>query len=369
VWNETANGSGRTDSNGQYDIGSLPAGTYQASFVDCADQPTHGGTTSSGVVVISEKKTKLNIELSNAPTGAISGHLTTEFGTPLEGACVAVLSGLSGDPRFTGPTGSDGAYQVDDLGTGSYFVGFFGCNEDNPAAPILDPAHPETTYQAQWYSNAPLGQQPDPFGDGATAVDVVSDQTTVVDECFDSCNNTIWITSAEAGDQTVTIDYRSTVEGAPVAQGLVSAAAADPAATQALPEYVATCTSSDGGVTGVASSGESPIVVADLTNGSTYTCVVATTVGRTTYVSAATTALVPQSTDPPVVPAAGEPPAAASPAPASPAPSTTPAASTNAALAFTGADATLRLGVLGLTMLLVGAVALFVARRRRPERA
>ena len=117
VWNDDANASNQTDGKGQYDLGSLPAGIYQASFVDCAEHPTHGGTTRTGVLVISGDKTTLDVELSEAATGTISGHLTTEFGTPLEGACVAVLSGLAGEPRFAGPTGPDGAYEVDGLGT------------------------------------------------------------------------------------------------------------------------------------------------------------------------------------------------------------------------------------------------------------
>ena len=89
VWNDGANASNRTDGNGQYYLDSLPAGIYQASFVDCAEHPTHGGTTRTGVLVISGEKTTLDVELSEAATGNISGHLTTEFGTPLAGACVS----------------------------------------------------------------------------------------------------------------------------------------------------------------------------------------------------------------------------------------------------------------------------------------
>ena len=107
--------------------------------------------------------------------------------------CVAVLSDLAGEPRFAGPTGPDGAYEIDGLGTGTYFVGFFGCNGDHPSAPMPDPAHPGTTYHAQWYSNVWLSPTPDPFGDGATPVEVASGKTTVVNECFDRCNDSIWI--------------------------------------------------------------------------------------------------------------------------------------------------------------------------------
>ena len=258
--------------------------------------------TRSGVLVVSGKKTVLDVELSEAATGAVSGQLTTEFGTPLEGVCVAVLSGLSGEPRFAGPTGPDGTYMVDGLGSGSYFVGFFGCNGDDAVAPIVDPAHPGTTYRAEWYSNASLGSNPDPFVDGATQVEVASAKTTVVNECFDGCNDSIWINGAVAGNHTVTLGFLSTVPGAPVGQGLaatdIAGAAAESARPDAVPEYAATCTSSDGGVTGVSSSAASPVVVTGLTNGRTYECVVATTVADVTYVSAATAALVPQGTDP-----------------------------------------------------------------------
>jgi hypothetical protein len=320
--------------------------------VDCADHPSHGGTTRTGVLVIGGDTTTLDVELNEAATGNISGHLTTEFGTPLEGVCVAVLADLAGQPRFAGPTGPDGAYEVDGVGSGSYFVGFFGCNGDNPSAPMPDPAHPGMTYHAQWYTNAWLGSSPDPFADGATRVEVASAKTTVVNECFDDCNDSIWINGAEAGNRTITLDFLSTVPGAPVGQGLAAtaivAAAAPP---DVVPEYEATCTSSDGGVTGVSSSGASPVVVTGLTNGRTYVCVVATTIADVTYVSAATAALVPQGTE------ATSPPLRAS----------TNAAPTNTALAFTGAAQTTRLAIVGLAMVLVGAVAMLIARRRRPS--
>ena len=238
---------------------------------------------------------------------------------------------------------------VDGLGSGSYFVGFFGCNGDDAAAPIVDPAHPGTTYRAQWYSNASLGSNPDPFVDGATQVEVASAKTTVVNECFDDCNDSIWINGAVAGNRTVTLDFLSTVPGAPVGQGLAATGIAE--LPDAVPEYAATCTSSDGGVTGVSSSDASPVVVTGLTNGRTYECVVATTIADVTYVSAATAALVPQGTDPTAPPLR----------------TSTNAAPTNTALAFTGAAETTRLAIVGLAMVLVGAAAMLVARRRRPS--
>ena len=51
-----------------------------------------------------------------------------------------------------------------------------------------------------------------------------SDKTTVVNECFDRCNDSIWINGAEAGNHTVRLDFLSTVPGAPVGQGLAGTA-------------------------------------------------------------------------------------------------------------------------------------------------
>ena len=104
-------------------------------------------------------------------------------------------------------------------------------------------------------------------------------------------------------------------------------------------------------MTGVSTSEASPVVVTGLTNGSSYACVVATTIGDVTYVSAASATLVPQGTDP------------TSP----PSPTSTNAEPTNTALAFTGAAHTTRLAIVGLAMVLVGAAAMLVARRRRPS--
>ncbi len=137
--------------------------------------------------------------------------------------------------------------------------------------------------------------------------------------------------------------------GASVGQGLAATAATGP--PDAVPEYVATCTSPDGGVTGVSTSETSPAVVTGLTNGSSYACVVATTIGDVTYVSGASATLVPQGTDP------------TSP----PSPIATDAEPTNTALAFTGAAHTTRLVIVGLAMVLVGAAAMLLARRRRPS--
>ena len=61
--------------------------------------------------------------------------------------------------------------------------------------------------------------------------------------------------------------------------------------------YTATCTSSDGGATGTATGGGSPLTVTGLTNGKTYTCTVRATDG--TYTSPASAASSPVIPTPP----------------------------------------------------------------------
>ena len=131
----------RTVTGSTTSIPFLP-GIYQASFVDCAEHPTHGGTTRTGVLVISGDKTTVDVELGEAATGSISGHLTTEFGTPLEGV---VCRGAQRPLRRASVRGSDRArwrVQVDGIGSGWYFVGFFGCNGDRPERADAGPCAP-----------------------------------------------------------------------------------------------------------------------------------------------------------------------------------------------------------------------------------
>jgi hypothetical protein len=332
----------RTQSDGHYDVGTLPPATYAVSFVDCSPNPTHGGTVRPGVVVDAGQDTTVDVALAVEAPGSIAGHLTTSFGTPLEGACVAVLSGFDGEPRFAGPTGPDGRYEIDGIGTGSYFVGFFGCDGDNPGKPMPDPLHPGVTYHPQWYANAFLGVQPDPWADGATPVTVTSGAQTIVDNCFDECTDTIWITGATAGDGSVSLDFLSTVPGAPDSDAL-SAQGVGAAAADGAPDYDATCTSPDGGAASEASGATSPIVVTGLTNGATYTCVVSTVVGDTVYTSHASAAFVPEGAAAPVAPAA---PAIAAPP-----------------LALTGASGSRPLATVGVALVLLGLLALFAGRR------
>lgn len=327
---------GRTANDGSYRVGPLPPGDYSLSFVDCSDNATYGGTTRSATIV-ADQTTVLDVELAPELPGSIAGHLTTEFGTPLAGVCIAVLTGFTGEPRFAGPTGPDGAFEVPNLGTGTYFVGFFGCNGDSPADPIPDPLHPGVTYAAQWYSNAPLGVAPDPYGDGAIPVTVLSGQTTVVNECFDACNTSIVITEVVPGDGSITIWF--SVNDVNTNQEM---------STQALDDFAATCTSSDGGAAGAATGPGSPITVTGLTNGATYACTVSFTDGPTTYAATASTTLVTGSPTGHFAGASGGP--------------------GGGALAFTGAANTARLASAAFAMILIGAASVGASRRRRRPR-
>ena len=216
---------------------------------------------------------------------------------------------------------------VDGLGTRFLLRRLLRLQRRRPAAPIVDPAHPGTTYHAQWYSNAPLGSAtPIPLATARRRSRSRPTKTTVVDECFDELQRHDLDHRGRRrqphGHARLPLDGPGRA-GRSGTRGHAPVPRRSRPRRRRCPSTSATCTSSDGGVTGVSSSAASPIVVTGLTNGRTYTCVVATTVADVTYVSAATAALVPQGTDPPAPPLR----------------TSTNAAPTNTAVAFTGAAA------------------------------
>jgi hypothetical protein len=292
----------------------------------------------------------LDVALATSATGSIAGRIATSSGTPLQGACAAALAG-GGNPHFTTPTGPDGTYRFDGLGPGQYYVGFFGCDTNDPLRPIPDPAHPGATYTPQWFSNAPLGTNPDPYGDGATPVTVAGSAVTTVDECLDACNRTITIIGVTPGDGRITVAFTATVNGQSIngqsvnGAGATASASATDVGAAATSGYTASCTSADGGASGQASGAGSPLVVSGLTNGHTYTCTVTTTDGRIVYSSAASAAVVAGAT---AVAFATDPP--------------TPHAA-SATLPSTGSNLIVPLTVAALALLLTGISVLMAARR------
>ena len=258
-----------------------------------------------------------------------------------------------GDAHFSAPTGSDGTYRFDGLGPGRYFVGFFGCDQNDPLRPIVDPAHPGTTYTPQWFSNAPLSTNPDPYADGATPVDVVAASVTRVDNCFDMCNRTITITGVTPGDGRLSVAFTVATNGPSVdalGAGAAEVSAVRAAGALATPRYTATCTSGDNGASGQSAGDGSPLVVTGLTNGRTYTCTVTGADGRAVYSSAVSAAVVAGT-----VAAAADPSGSGGPA--------------AAVLAFTGANLLGPLTRVAVALLVAGGLAILTARRRRAPRA
>ena len=202
-----------TDANGAYQIDGLPAGAYDVSFVDCNTTPTHGGAVRHDVAVTVAGPNPLDVALADERDRVDRGTDHDQLGRLHSRARAPPRSPGGGNPHFTTPTGPDGTYRFDGLGPGQYYVGFFGCDTNDPLRPIPDPAHPGATYTPQWFSNAPLGTNPDPYGDGATPVTVAGGAVTTVNECLDACNRTVTITRVTPGDGRITVAFTATVNG------------------------------------------------------------------------------------------------------------------------------------------------------------
>ena len=118
-----------TDENGNYIIRGLLAGTYRVEFIDVHD--TYAPETYSNVVavelgqdiVVAEGETAEGIDASLALAGKITGTVTGPDGeTPL--ADIHVIAWMESGNRGSGRTDADGAYLIDGLMAGQYWVQF-----------------------------------------------------------------------------------------------------------------------------------------------------------------------------------------------------------------------------------------------------
>ncbi len=130
-------GRSRTATDGTYEIGGLPTGSYRVTFYDCygADYVTEVfDDTYSGsavAVTVTGGQTTSGIDAGLATAGHIAGRVTADAGgAPLGNICVSA-SAPEGYSYGSDRTGPDGTYDLGGLLTGSYRVQFAECDGDD----------------------------------------------------------------------------------------------------------------------------------------------------------------------------------------------------------------------------------------------
>ena len=276
-----------TDSNGQYSLAVADAAPYRIQFVDCSGNHHFAGEWYPGRATQAEGQTVsvqpgqtisgVDATLSVGATGSISGRVTNRHGVAMTGVCVLAFVPF----HFAVPAlvGSDGAYTINDLPSGTYAIGFLQCGQgDHDPSPILpDPETAGLNYQALWWHDAAFiiggrgDQRIDPIDMGANLVSVTPGQhLTGIDQCFGCVS--IAISSITSGANSLTVAF--TVTQPLVVTGASGSISASAAPSVAPITYTATCTSSNGGASGTATGSASPITVTGLTAGASYTCTV-----------------------------------------------------------------------------------------------
>ncbi len=139
-----------TNAQGDYSFSGVPEGTYGAGFGEapCPNNPNYAGeyydnqsdiNSATPFQVVANQDTHLNVaKLAPAPTGSISGHVTSAIAPhdPLNGACVNVSQG--GPPIKSTTTDSTGLYTLSGLPDGNYTVSFSGCMAGSYAGQFFD---------------------------------------------------------------------------------------------------------------------------------------------------------------------------------------------------------------------------------------
>ena len=125
----------KTKPDGSYTMKKVAPGNYQVQFVpggvfsNCGNNGNYLPVTDSATVS-SQATTTLDAVLPAG--GTISGSVTGPHGQPLSGACVFSSSQYGGQAV----TKADGSYRLDQLFSGSYYVGFQGgCGNQGSVAP------------------------------------------------------------------------------------------------------------------------------------------------------------------------------------------------------------------------------------------
>ena len=354
-------GLSRTDSSGDYRIDVNRPGNYVVQFVDCNDTPKYAGqwwdaATSAAdakVITLASGDVVDHVDATLAPGGpaTISGTVLDLAGRTLADACVVAY--LPDQFARFAPVAADGTYEITGLPSGTFSLAALGCEGDSDPNPFVASKVPGITYHALWWDDVPLsfaatGNGPDPIAQGATLVAITPGaELTDHDFCF-GCTAAA-ITAATPDTAAITVDYDTpglvdgVSERSAGAAGASAVAAADVSAAAVLPSSLVAAVSctSDTGVPGSASGTSTSITVPGLTPGATYTCAVSITdTGLLVAASTASAAvtLPGGAVDPGVAPTA---------------------------LAFTGANRPLALAVIGFLFLLIGLVAVAMARRSK----
>ena len=132
----------RTAADGTYTAKRVPPGDYDVEFIpggafsDCGNKGNFLPVDDSATVT-SQVATTLNASL---PTGGvINGVVRDPHGNPLAGVCVFSTAEFGG----SAVTKADGSYQLSQLFTGDYFVGYVGgCGNSGSVAPLAYKSDP-----------------------------------------------------------------------------------------------------------------------------------------------------------------------------------------------------------------------------------
>ncbi len=346
-------GLARTNSSGDYTITLAAAGSFRVQFVDCRDTPSFAGqwwddqptAASSALVPVVAGQTApgVDAQLDPGAVATISGRVTSLRGAAMTSACVVAY--LPDQYALFAPVAADGTYTIPGVPSGTYAVAALGCPQgDSDPSPIVpDPSVAGVSYQALWWNQVPLvfdqrtDGGPDPIAQHANLVAVTPGDTIGGrDFCF-GCDAVAIQGITPSGD-AVTLTYATPGLFPPDLQ----AAAEVPAMA-----YLATCSSTSGGVSRSASADGATVIVSGLTPGATYTCGVTASVTGVPIASSPETAAFAV--------AAGVNPADAPTAAAEP-----------GSLAFTGQPLG-RISEFAAALVLVGSVLVLMTRRRRAE--
>jgi hypothetical protein len=112
-----------TDEDGSYSV-SLPAGTYGLHVSNCGSGASLLDADASGIVVAAHANVTHDVQLE--PGGSISGTVTGPNGAAPSDVCVDAYNSDGSVDQGT-DTDETGAYQIDNLPTGSYYLYFSDC--------------------------------------------------------------------------------------------------------------------------------------------------------------------------------------------------------------------------------------------------
>ncbi len=152
--NGYAGGAYLTGTNGNFNIGNLPAGKYLVYLNDptCAEVPTNlapvwypeAAAQAGATEVTVTKGVVTSLASTTLPAdGAIAGSVTGPGASALAGVCVSARPLTAGSPAVYAVTATDGSYSIIGLAPASYRVEFSsGCGASG--------------YQTQWWHNKNL---------------------------------------------------------------------------------------------------------------------------------------------------------------------------------------------------------------------